>query len=553
MTTRKKPMTAVQGKKLVRGAPTAAGSPMIGSLPDVVRPRADYNFAAVLKDRADFNVGSGEAVASALTRGMPTIRKMVRHAQRMNGIAARPIEVSTVAVIGTGMEPLCEDEDLMREFWLWAPNAGAEDVGDLRFVQELLWREYFAIGEVFAEMRQRRGAKAAMMSGVAFQVRAVPSEMVPAVTPVHIDDTGDRVIAGMVYDKYGEVSNYYCYKKHPGDSTNINIPTTQDLVKKPASTFLHIMKQNEIGARRGESSLVRALIRIHDLEKYLGAELIKKILTANVAYWLEMPDFTPDERERMATLMKDMNTGLYFDADGNPAEGPPDMKGFIADKSGSVNTLPKGGKMVVSNPVESGNSFAPFLRAIGLQIAMATNIPYEYLFMDKAGLQDRIYRGITLEFERQVEMWRADFAAMALRPIWNMFVKLAIKEGRWQVPAGRKLEEYLNVPWRGQPFPNLYRSQEVASWEKEVKAGFASESDIIRRQGDDPQRVRKERLKDLVERIRLGLEAPPAWWSDDEVKERIGWDAARIAVWRAAAAPAPEGEKAKTEPLKAVR
>ncbi len=527
--------SAPKGKRLSRGKVD-----YVNGLPDAIEPRADWNFAAVLEDRKDIDRGTGEAVASALSRGLPTIRKLTRNATRMNGIASRPGEVTATMVIGEGMVPLCSNRKVMKHWKNFTHTCAAEGYGDFRFLQEILWKEFFNIGEAYLEFRDRKGARWSHLT-VPFQLQPIPSEMVPVVNPKQLgalEGLDEKVVYGMVYDKFGDVTHYYRYINHPGDRTNYPAPTGQELKKVKAADFLHVMKQNEIGAHRGESSLSKALVRIHDLEKYLGAELLKKVLAANVAYWLEMPDLTPEEKERLADVFEDPETGLFFNSAGEEVEKPKNYDGFIASKDGSVKVLPPGGKMNVSAPAESGSSFAPFIRAIGMYIAMSTNIPYEYLFMDVAGLQDRIYKGISQQFERQVNMWRADFTTMCLVPIWNRFITELEASGKWVPEEGETLEDYLNIEWAGQPFPNLHRAQEVSSWGQEMDLNIATESDIIRRQGDSPERVRMERLSDMIANIQMGLAEPPLFWSDKEIKERVGWDDARIKDWRALSAPA---------------
>jgi lambda family phage portal protein len=499
--------------------------------------RMDFDFAKVIADRSDIDRGTGEAIVSALTRAHPFITQMVRAAVRLNGLASRPGDVTATMVIGEGMDPVCHNEALMKWWRKWTKRAGADQLGDFRFVQELAWREYFNVGECFAYLRYRDSVRGVPLP-VGFQVQILPTEMVPVQVPFV---TAANVRGGQVIDNRGETTHYYLFKTHPGDRSNLAASTLKEVVKVPASLILHVMRQGEPGAIRGESALLRALIEIHDLKRYLAADLLRKMLSAKIAYWVQLPDLTEDEKERMADVFYDPNTGQFVDSDNNVVEPP---KKHIVDvpKDGSVVTLPPGATIAQVAPAESGNSFEPFMRRVALNLAASLNIPVEFLLMDFAGVQDRIYKGISHQFERQVNMWRADFASMFLVPIWNTFVRLLVADGKWTPPEGTTLEDWLDVDWVGQPFPNLHRAQEVASWEQEVLAGFATKSDIIRRQGDRPERVRQERLSDLVADIQAGLAQVPSAWTDSEITDRLGWNAARITAYRertAATAPAP--------------
>ena len=497
--------------------------------------RMDYDFSKILTDRKDIPKGSGEAVVSALTRNHARISRMVRYATRMNGLAARPGDVTATMVIGKGMVPTCRDEDLMRLWKRWTKSAGADGLGDFRFVQEQAWREYFNMGECFGRMWYRASWKGSPLP-VPLQIQILPTEMVPTELPFLTKR--DNIRGGQVFDSRGEATHYYVFKHHPGDRDDLVAATSREVVKVKSSLIRHVMRQLEPGAIRGESALTRSLVEIHDIKKYLNAELVRKILVSNISYWVELPDLTEEEKERLADVFFDPSSGKYVDSEGNEVE-PPETDTVVAPDAGSVATLPPGAKIHQTAPAESGNSFSPFLRQVGLQLAASLNIPYEYLLLDMAGVQDRIYKGISQQFERQVEMWRSDFAAMFLVPVWNTFVRLAVSEGKWTPPEGTTLEDWLDVDWVGQPFPNLHRAQEVSSWEQEVGAGFATRSDIIRRQGDDPERVRRERVSELVADIRAGLADAPAHWSDAQARDLVGWDDAQVAAWRARVSPAP--------------
>lgn len=497
--------------------------------------RQDYDFGSVVADRKDFPRGSGEAIISALTRNHPTITKMVRAAVRTNGLAARPADVTATMVIGQGMTPVCHDEALMTLYRKWTKRAGAEAMGDFRFVQEQAWREFFNTGEVFVYLRYRDAVRGVPLP-VGLQLQLLPTEMVPVEVPFI---SAQNVRGGQVIDSRGETTHYYIYKTHPGDRASLVAPASKEIVKVSANLILHVMRQTEPGALRGESALLRALIEIHDLKRFVSAELLRKVLSSKIAYVVQIPDLTEEEKERLADVFFDPATGQYVNSDGQVVE-PPKKPSVDVPDDGSVVMLPPGATMSQLAPPEIGNSFSPFLRQVALQLAAALNIPVEFLLLDMAGVQDRIYKGISHQFERQVEMWRADFAAMFLNPVWNTFVRLAVESGKWTPPEGTTLDDWLDADWIGQPFPNLHRSQEVASWKEEVDSGFATKSDIIRRQGDRPERVRQERLADLTADIQSGLADVPASWTDKDMSERLGWDTKRIADYRArtvAAAP----------------
>lgn len=502
-------------------------TPVAGMVADVVQPRMDYNFAAVVEDRADFPRGTGEAISSALTRNHSSIVNMCRHAYRMNGIGARAVDVPTAFVLGTGLQPSIPDNDadLMRLWNRWKKNAVAEGVRDFHAGEALAWREMMIGGESFVRLRYRTGESAKSMV-VPFQVQVMPTEMVPTETTF-----SKNAKAGMLMSAAQLPEFYYVYKTHPGDRSDLIATLQRHTMKVPANEILHVMVRREAGALRGEPWLMRALVEIHDLKKYLGADLVKKVLAANIAYWIKMPDLTDEEKEYLSSISYDPSTGKYYDAEDNEVT-PPQEPIVKAPKDGTVATLPAGADVKVTDPAESGNTFSPFVRQIGMHIAAAVNTPLAYLLTDVDGLNDRIYKGISQQYERQVKVWRRDFVSQFHNPIWNTWLRIAVAEGKWKVPAGKTIEDFMDPEWVGQPMPNLHRAQEVSSWRDEIDMGIASESDIMRRQGDDPERVRRERLDDLKKNIQAGLEPIPAHWTNKMIKLHLEWSEEEIAEYR---------------------
>ncbi|OOY22497.1 phage portal protein [Thioclava sediminum] len=508
--------------KLFRNA-TALSSGTVGDL----APRMDYDFARRLEDRKDLPRGTGEAIASALNRSKPEITRMSRYAERMNGIASHAVDVLESYVIGSGLKPSIPDDDadLMRLWKTWGRAAGAEGVGDISMVQRIAFREWVVGGEAFGILRYRKGASAQDLA-VPLQIQVIPTEMVPLRTPFAQSATD-----GILYDNAGSPAGYYVYKVHPGDTLDATEAYKKETIKFRPQLVAHLFTPREAGQLRGEPWLTRALIKIHDLEKYLGADLLRKILSANIAYWLELPDLTPEEKEELRDISYDPTSGKYFNSLNQEVQ-PPKEESLVAAKDGSVAVVPPGGKINVTAPAESGNSFSPFIRQIALHIAAALNIPLEFLFGDMSGVNDRLFRAVSSQFERHVRTVRGTFSQRFLNPIWNAFVRISVAEGKWKVPHGRTIEEFLNPEWVGQPFPYLHKLQEVQSWDLEVEKGFSTHSDIIRQKGDDPERVRREKLDDLIKDIEGGLSPIPDYWTDAMIRRHLGWKDAEISEYR---------------------
>ncbi|WHZ36497.1 phage portal protein [Sagittula sp. MA-2] len=500
--------------------------------------KMDYDFARATGDRTDIPKSSGEAISSLLDRRRGDVVRMSRYAARMNAIAAKAVAELDNYAVGTGIQPSIPDDDngLLDLFFRWANVCGAEGIRSLWKAQSLALRERAIGGECFAILRYSPGRKDLP---VPLRVQLLPTEMLPSEVSFLATST-----KGMIFDKYGDVQSYHFFKQHPGLKGELLASTRSETFRQSADTVVHTLIRNEVGARRGEPLLTRALTKIHDLHQFLDAELLRKILNANIAYWLEMPDLTEEEKEQLADTYYNPEDQKYYSSEGAEVSAPPSAEVLNAPKAGTVAKVPRGGKITTSAPADSGNSFESFVRQVGMHIAAAVGIPLQFLLGDMSGINDRLYKAVSLQFERSVKTIRRDLNAEFNAPIWNAFVRLAASErgsdGKplWTPPAGKTVEDFLNPAWTAPPFPNLHRAQEVSSWDDEVESGFATTSDIIRRQGDDPERVRREKLDDLKRDIDAGLEPIPAHWTDTAIKKHLGWDDAEIASYRSLAAPA---------------
>jgi lambda family phage portal protein len=93
---------------------------------------------------------------------------------------------------------------------------------------------------------------------------------------------GNIIRSGIEFDKAGKRVAYYLYREHPGENallTNLNI----DSVRIPAKEILHIYKPLRPGQIRGEPWLSNVLLKLHELDQYEDAELVRKTTAAMFA------------------------------------------------------------------------------------------------------------------------------------------------------------------------------------------------------------------------------------------------------------------------------
>ncbi|GAW36996.1 phage portal protein, lambda family [Roseovarius sp. A-2] len=516
-------------KKMMRStAPRAYGVIGTGS---TFPPRGDLNILEKIGDRKDVSIGTGAGINTALRGSHGALVSMSRKAVRDQSIASHAVDVLTDYVVGEGLQPSIPDDDLelLRLWRRWTKYAGAETLVDFSEVQSTAFREMLVGGDAFGILRYRPGEQFDSLP-VRLQIQVAAAEMVPYWTNLRQPD--GSAISGILYDNYNVASAYYVFTRHPGEFQMLMNEGAPKTVKHEARDVAHLFMPEEAGQRRGVPALSKALIALDDLEKYLGAELLRKVLAANISYWLQLPDLTPEEKEERRDILWNEETQKYENSVGEEVE-PPDEETMVAPKSGTVGILPPGGEIKQMAPAESGNSFAPFLRHILMQISASLNLPIEFLFGDFSGVNDRLYKAVAAKFERHIQRQRKVLAARFLNRIWNTWIRTAVADGSWKIPSGKTIEDYLDPEWVGQPIPQLHKLQDAQANGVEVDRGWITGSDVIRKRGDDPDRVRRERLDDLVKDIESGVAAIPDHWTSRMIKKHLGWSEEEISEYRA--------------------
>ena len=175
-----------------------------------------------------------ENINSLVASGGPRLLARSRELVVTNGYAANACEAFASNLVGDGIKPssLIEDpalRDQVQRLWLaWTDEADADGLTDFYGLQAMVAREMFVAGECFVRLRPRRAEDGLL---VPLQLQLLQSEMLPF-EKIEIAANGNRIRCGIEFDAIGRRQAYHFRRRHPGDSTDQGMVTSERLIRK---------------------------------------------------------------------------------------------------------------------------------------------------------------------------------------------------------------------------------------------------------------------------------------------------------------------------------
>lgn len=463
------------------------------------KPRAQAISTDVQIPAYDAGAGTGRRHSAWLTTSSGVNTTVIAHAATLRNRARDQIRKNPWAVqmvnrfvenaIGTGIKPQSRHpRETIREnlqgAWLdWTAESDPEGVGGFYEQQALIVRAIFESGEVFVRLHPRQLGDG---PEVPLQIQVIEADHVP-LAENRIVAGNNVVIAGIEFDLQGRRVAYYMYREHPGEFL-AQRPHGFDLERIDASEILHLFIRQRPGQVRGAPRLASVLSRLHDLDQYEDAELVRKKVSALFAGFI-IPG-VPD--------------------DINPlVGGAPDKDGFEAPalEPGLMAVLPAGSDIKFSDPAEVGSTYDPFMKWNLHAAAAGAGLTYEQVTGDLSGVNFSSIRAGLLEVRRGIMQFQHNTPIHQLnRPVWHLWLEQAALAGVIDISdylANRR--DYRRVKWVAQGWPWVDPEKDQKASVRGVRAGFTSRTRIIAAQGEDAEEIDREIADDKARAKRLGL------------------------------------------------
>lgn len=400
---------------------------------------------------------------------------------RNNPWVASAVDSLVGNVVGAGIKPQSTHPDRavrerLQALWLrWTDHAAPDGLADFYGLQAMAVRAMVESGESFARLRVTSDT-----DSFPLHIELLDREQVP--TDLHRDiGGGTRIRAGIEFDSAGRRIAYRVLSVRPGDPLG---SFRLDPIRVPAVDCIHLFKPVAAGQLRGITWLAPVLLRLHELDQFEDATLVKAKVAALFTGFITDPDGT------VGGLSGDNRSGVLT----------------VGMEPGSLIPLPPGADIRFSNPTEH-DAYAPFVKNHLRAVAAGLGLPYELVSGDLEGVTYSSIRAGLVEFRRRVEQLQHNVVVhMFCRPIWERFVRIAVLSG--DLPArdfGADPAAYLGCSWLPPKFDYVDPMKDVQAEILAIDAGLKSRSQAISERGYDAEQVDAEIAADKARTDTLGL------------------------------------------------
>lgn len=422
---------------------------------------------------------------SETSLSLVTLRNRSRDLRRNNPYAARAIQGITNNVIGHGIETQFRGDgtDLGKptpveqawEAWTCSKDIDYDGRHDIYGLQRLIMEAVVESGEVIVRKRYKAGLKFPL------QYQVLESDFLDITKNYPSDPLGTHTIQGIEFDIQGKRTAYHLYEAHPGGYDNQIYSSTLKSNRVPANEVMHIFRMERPGQARGVPWLSPVIIRLKDLDDYEDAQLMRQKIAAC---------FTAFVRDIAGEVVDP-------DADASANE--------LSEKlePGIIEHLPNGKMIEFTNPPTVQN-YAEYLSTMLHGIAAGVGATYELLTGDLSQVNFSSARMGWLEFQRNIETWRAGIVIPHfLDPVVEDFKNVVMIMGM----DISKLKVQHVPPRREMIDP----TKEIPATIEAIRGGLTTWSDEIMSLGKDPgahfQQYKAD--MDLLDELGIKLESDP--------------------------------------------
>lgn len=432
---------------------------------------------------------------------LASTRARSRDEVRRNGLADAGVQMLVSNIVGSGIKPQFVTSDSafnrqLADLWLeWTDESDADGRLDFYGQQALAVASMVEGGDVFGRLRVRQLSDVAT---VPLRIQIIEAEYCPETkNQVGAEGTNgaaglNPIRAGVEFDLIGRRVAYHLTREHPLDGILLGGIYNLTTVRVPASEVVHLASVRRPGMVRGEPWLTRAIAKLHDLDAYDDAQLVRQKIAALFAGFIrtDPAEAAGDEGEIFA------------------GEGLPDDEGLSLAplEPGTMQKLLQGETMEWSAPPSPGDSYEAFTREQKRGAATAIGLMYEQLSGDYSKVNDRTFRASVNEFRRRCAMWQYNLVVFQFcRPILRRWVELGVLSGRIVLPSGVTIAQAARARWVPEGWAYINPVQDVQAKTDEIRAGLKSRSATVSASGEDVEQIDTEQAADNTRADNLGL------------------------------------------------
>lgn len=422
-----------------------------------------------------------ESLNASILAGATVSARRAGYYARNNPWVAAAVQGLVANTVGTGIKPRSQHPDAavrdrLHKLWTrWTDKADASGLTDFYGLQALAVRAMAESGETFARLR---------VSDDGFhplRIEMLDRDQVPIDLHREIGD-GARIRAGIEFDASGKRIAYHCYRARPGDAlTSLSL----DTVRLPSNDMIHLFNPLAPGQLRGITWLAPILLRLHELDQYEDAALVKAKVAALFTGFIRDPDGTVAGMNNGSAVNGILQVGM---------------------EPGSLIPLPPGADIQFSDPADPGD-YGAYVKNHIRAIASGLGIPYELVSGDLEGVTYSSIRAGLVEFRRRIEQLQHSIIVFQFcRPVWERFIRLSVLAGHIPVQDfDRDSAAYLSADWLPPKWDWVDPLKDARAEIEQIKAGLKSRSQSVAERGYDIESVDTAIAADRERETKLGL------------------------------------------------
>jgi len=294
------------------------------------------------------------------------------------------------------------------------------------------------------------------------------------------DANGDQWRMGVKVNRWGRPISYAFRTVHPGDIANAR---GGEVIEVPADEIIHLFITERPGQTRGAPWVSSAIKRLHHLDGYEEAEVVRARANSSLMGFIQSP-----EGELQGDEVYDDERVSRFEP-------------------GVFKYLAPGETINVPQLDAPDGQFEPFLRGMLRSVAAAIGCSYETISRD---FSQSNYSSSRLSLLEDREHWRMlqDFMIEHLaQPVYERWLAAAVGSGQLRLPDYDSMpERYEAVQWYPRGWAWVDPQKEVQAYRDAVRAGFKTQAQVIAESGGDLEDLLVARSNEVDRAEQLGLQ-----------------------------------------------
>jgi len=450
-----------------------------------------YQGARMSRLTADW-ITSGTSADSEIKSSFKALRNRARQLCRDNDYARQALRVIQNNVIGHGIKHQGQvrmqrggklDQTIngqIHEAWEYWSNKNRCDVsGILGFhdLERLICRSLAESGEVFIRMiRQPFGD-----SKIPFALQVLESDYL-------VDDEipqpaeGNIVRMGIEVNSYLRPQAYHFYANHPGDTYAGNTRTNGKKIRIPAEEIIHLFLPERPGQTRGVTWFASALMRMHMLQGYEEAEVVRARASSALMGFISSP-----EGELIGDEVYDNERVSEF-------------------TPGVFKYLQPGESVNVPDLNAPDGQLEPFTRSMLRAVAAGVGVSFESISKNFSESNYSSSRLSLLEERDTYRVLQRYFIENFHQQVFDKWLEMAVLSGELNLPAYEtNPARYAASKWVPRSWEWVDPQKEVSAYKDAVRCGFKTLRQVVTEQGGDLDDVLIARQAELAMLDEMGI------------------------------------------------